>query len=154
LGGSSPSISRRSIWSPPAFSVLGVQCYDESTGRRSAKYFVDKNSNLAGLSWEELEMELQNKNDLLPKIVRMGFSLSGTRPFWKSKLNGLEAQARFLDSSPVFLTFSCADMQWDMMSTLPEMIPFGRTFKISPTLLLTGCILESRPSWTLLYSHT
>jgi hypothetical protein len=37
--------------------------------RRSAKYFVDKNSNLAGLSREELEMELQNKNDLLLKIV-------------------------------------------------------------------------------------
>jgi helitron helicase-like protein len=81
--------------------------------RRSAKYFVDKNSDLAGLSREDLERELQNKDDLLRKIVRMGCSLSGTRPFWGSKLNGLEAQARFLDSSPVFLTFSCADMQWD-----------------------------------------
>jgi hypothetical protein len=52
--------------------------------RRPAKYFIDKNSDLAGLSREELEKELQNKDDLLPKIVRMGCSLSGTRPFWKS----------------------------------------------------------------------
>jgi Helitron helicase-like domain at N-terminus len=97
----------------PRFRFLVFNVMMRARARRSAKYFVDKNSNLAGLSREELEMELQNKNDLLPKIVRMGSSLSGTRPFWKSKLNGLEAQARFLDSSPVFLTFSCADMQWD-----------------------------------------
>jgi hypothetical protein len=32
MGGSSPSIPRRSVWSPPAFSVLSVQYHDESTG--------------------------------------------------------------------------------------------------------------------------
>lgn len=40
--------------------------------------------------------------------------LTGTRPFWRNKSNALQAQARFLSlsMSPVFVTLSAADMQW------------------------------------------
>jgi hypothetical protein len=53
-------------------------------------------------------------DSLLPQIVRQGSALTGTCPFWRNKSNHLYAQAHFLsqDMSPIFVTFSNADIQW------------------------------------------
>lgn len=64
---------------------------------------------------EDLTEALQTDKSLLPRIVRQGSTLTGTRPFWRNKGTSLQAQARFLTPrmSPVFVTFSAADMQWE-----------------------------------------
>jgi hypothetical protein len=62
-----------------------------------------------------------------PQIVRQGSTLTGTRPFWRNKGTSLQAQAHFLtpSMSPVFVTFSAADMQWeDLHQHFPGI--FGR----------------------------
>ena len=80
----------------------------------AARFYVSKASGLKDLDREELADALQADESLLPQIVRQGSSLTGTRPFWRNKSSHLHAQARFLsqDMSPVFITFSNADMQW------------------------------------------
>ena len=80
----------------------------------SARFYVSKASGLNDLSREELTEALLADESLLPHIVRQGSKLSGTRPFWRNKSSSLQAQARFLSPSmsPVFVTFSAADMQW------------------------------------------
>lgn len=80
----------------------------------SARFYVSKTSGLKDCTREELADALVADDTLLPQIVRQGASLAGTRPYWKTRAGGLLAQARFLspNMSPVFLTFSAADMQW------------------------------------------
>src|SRR6195952_3364640 len=80
----------------------------------SARFYVSKASHLKDMNREELAEALLEDEGLLPHIVRQGSQLSGTRPFWRNKSNSLQAQARFLSPSmsPVFVTFSAADMQW------------------------------------------
>ena len=80
----------------------------------AARFYVSKASGLRDLDREELADALQTDESLLPQIVRQGSSLTGTRPFWRNKSSHLHAQACFLsqDMSPVFITFSNADMQW------------------------------------------
>jgi len=80
----------------------------------AARFYVSKASGLKDLTREELTAVLQDDEQLVDQIVRQGSELTGTRPFWRSKSNSLSAQARFLsqDASPVFVTFSAADMQW------------------------------------------
>ena len=80
----------------------------------SARFYVSKASGLKDMNREELEAALRADEGLLPYIVRQGSQLTGTRPFWKNKGHSLQAQARFLylGMSPVFVTFSAADMQW------------------------------------------
>jgi ATP-dependent DNA helicase PIF1 len=80
----------------------------------AARFYVSKTSGLKDLNREELTDALLSDDTLLPQIVRQGSNLTGTRPFWRNKSNHLHAQARFLssDMSPVFVTFSAADMQW------------------------------------------
>jgi hypothetical protein len=80
----------------------------------SARFYVSKASGLKDMNREELAEALLADEGLLPYIVRQGSHLTGTRPFWKNKSNSLQAQARFLSPSmsPVFVTFSAADMQW------------------------------------------
>ena len=80
----------------------------------SARFYVSKASGLKDLSRDELTEALLADEALLPQIVRQGSALTGTRPFWRNKSNHLQAQARFLlpSMSPVFVTFSIADMQW------------------------------------------
>ena len=80
----------------------------------SARFYVSKASGLKDLSRDELTEALLTDEGLLPQIVRQGSDLTGTRPFWRNKSNHLQAQARFLSPSmsPVFVTFSAADMQW------------------------------------------
>ena len=99
------------------------------TASSSARFYVSKASGLKDLSREELAEALLSDDTLLPQIVRQGSHLTGTypsndkssnlhllgtRPFWRNKSNSLQAQARFLSPSmsPVFVTFSAADMQW------------------------------------------
>jgi hypothetical protein len=81
----------------------------------SARFYVSKASGLKDLSRDELTEALLADDALLPQIVRQGSDLIGTRPFWRNKSNHLQAQARFLSPwmSPVFVTFSAADMQWE-----------------------------------------
>jgi ATP-dependent DNA helicase PIF1 len=81
----------------------------------SARFYVSKASGLKDLNREELTEALQTDESLLPQIVRQGSTLTGTRPFWRNKGTSLQAQARFLtpSMSPVFVTFSAADMQWE-----------------------------------------
>jgi hypothetical protein len=80
----------------------------------SARFYVSKASGLKDMTREELTNALLADQGLLPYIVRQGSYLTGTRPFWKNKSNSLQAQARFLSpsTSPVFVTFSATDMQW------------------------------------------
>jgi ATP-dependent DNA helicase PIF1 len=80
----------------------------------SARFYVSKASGLKDLSRDELAEALLADEALLPQIVRQGSDLTGTRPFWRNKSSSLQAQARFLSPSmsPVFVTFSAADMQW------------------------------------------
>jgi ATP-dependent DNA helicase PIF1 len=80
----------------------------------SAWFYVSKASGLKDMTREELADTLLADEGLLLYIVPQGSHLTGTRPFWKNKSNSLEAQARFLSPSmsPVFVTFSAADMQW------------------------------------------
>ena len=90
---------------------------------KSARYYVSKASNMASLNREELGDALNSHPNLLPQIVRQGSSLTGTRPFWKNRGTSLQAQARFLtpQMSPVFITFSCANLQWhDLYRQLPR----------------------------------
>jgi hypothetical protein len=81
---------------------------------KSARYYVSKASNMASLNREELGDALNSDPNLLPQIVRQGSSLTGTHPFWKNRGASLQAQAWFLTPQmlPVFITFSCADLQW------------------------------------------
>jgi hypothetical protein len=91
-----------------------------------ARFYVSKASGLKDLTREELAEALLADKTLLPQIVRQGFALSGTRPFWRNKSNGLQAQARFLSPgmAPVFITFSAADMQWvDLHRHFPNYSP-------------------------------
>jgi hypothetical protein len=69
----------------------------------SARFYVSKAFVLKDLTREEL-----------PQIIRQGSSLPGTRPSWRNKGCSLQARARFLspEMSPVFPTFSAADIQW------------------------------------------
>jgi ATP-dependent DNA helicase PIF1 len=80
----------------------------------AAQFYMSKASGLEDLDREELANTLQADESLLPQIVRQGSSLTGIRPFWRNKSSHLYAQARFLSQymSPVFITFSNADMQW------------------------------------------
>ena len=80
----------------------------------AARFYVSKASGLKDLTRKELTAALQDDTQLVDQIVRQGSDLTGTRPFWRNKSNSLTAQARFLsqDTSPVFVTFSAADMQW------------------------------------------
>ena len=78
---------------------------------------------MASLNREELGDALNSDPNLLPQIVRQGSSLTGTRPFWKNRGASLQAQARFLtpQMSPVFITFSCANLQWhNLHCQLPQ----------------------------------
>ena len=80
----------------------------------SARFYVSKASGLKDMTRDELTDALLADEGLLRQIVRQCSHLNGTRPFWRNKNNGLQAQARFLSphASPVFVTFSAADMQW------------------------------------------
>jgi len=92
------------------FLVFNILMRRKSTN--SARYYVSKASNMTNLTREELGEALNSDSNLLPQIVRQGSSLTGTRPFWRNKSVSLQAQARFLtpQMSPVFITFSCADL--------------------------------------------
>jgi hypothetical protein len=93
----------------------------------SARYYVSKSSGLKYLDCEELSEALKSNTGLLPQIVRQGAALPGTRPFWKSKGGALQAIARFNTPhiSPVFITFSCTDIQWhDLHRHLPNYADF------------------------------
>ena len=78
----------------------------------SARFYVSKASGLKDLTREELATALLTDHTLLPQIVRQGSMLTGTRLFWMNRCSSLQAQARFLslEKSPVFVTFSVADM--------------------------------------------
>ena len=80
-----------------------------------ACFYVSKALGLKDLNCEELTEALQTDKSLLPQIVHQGSMLTSTRPFWRNKGTSLQAQACFLtpSMSPVFVTFSVADMQWE-----------------------------------------
>lgn len=66
------------------------------------------------VSVEELQSMLANENDLLPRIVRYSAALVGTRPYWTKQQKELQWMGRGIcDASPVFITLSAADHQWD-----------------------------------------
>ena len=90
--------------------------------RSTAQFYVSRASHIKDLTREELAEALDTDATLLQQIVRQGSMLPGTRPYWKSRASSLQAHARFLstDAAPVFVTFSCADMQWhDLQRHLP-----------------------------------
>jgi ATP-dependent DNA helicase PIF1 len=103
------------------FFVFNI--YMRQRVRSTAHFYVSRTSYLKGLTREELAEALNTDANLLPQIVRQGAFLPGTRPYWRNRAGGLQAHARFLSQStaPVFVTFSCADMQWhDLQRHLPR----------------------------------
>jgi ATP-dependent DNA helicase PIF1 len=98
----------------PRFRFLIFNIYMRQQASSTARFYVSKASGISGLTLDQLTEALDTDVGLLPQIVRQGASLIGTRPYWRNKSNDLLAQARFLSqtTSPVFITFSCADMQW------------------------------------------
>ena len=77
-----------------------------------ACFYVSKVLGLKDLNREELTEALQTDKSLLPQIIRQGSMLTSTCPFQRNKGTSLQAQAHFLtpSMSPVFVTFSAADM--------------------------------------------
>lgn len=97
--------------------------YMRRQARSTAHFCVSRMSNIKDLTRDELAEALTTDAALLPQIVRRGAHLPGTRPYWRSRGGSLQAHARFLSpsSAPVFVTFSCADMQWhDLQRHLPR----------------------------------
>jgi ATP-dependent DNA helicase PIF1 len=100
---------RHPRWRFFAFNILMRR-----KANNSARFYVSKASGLKDMTRDELRDALLADEGLLAQIVRQGSHLNGTRPFWRNKSNSLQALARFLSpsTSPVFVTFSAADMQW------------------------------------------
>ena len=75
-----------------------------------------------GLTLAELkEMALRNDNHLAENIVRKADSLRGTRPYWKTARQELEAMVLCVGPPSLFFTLSAADMQWsDLHTHLPS----------------------------------
>jgi ATP-dependent DNA helicase PIF1 len=97
--------------------------YMRQKARSTAQFYVSRTSNIKDLTREELTEALETDASLLPQIVRQGALLPGTHPYWRNRSGSLQAHARFLSPSaaPVFLTLSCADMQWhDLQRHLPR----------------------------------
>jgi ATP-dependent DNA helicase PIF1 len=91
----------------------------------SACFYVSKASGLKDLNRDELTETLFTDEALLPQIVCQGSTLNRTCLFWRNKSNHLQAQACFLlpGMSPVFVTFSTADIQWqDLHRHLPSFL--------------------------------
>ena len=102
---------------------LVFNMYMRQKARSTAQFYVSRSSYIKDLTREELTEALDTDTNLLPQIVRQGTLLPGTRPYWRSRFSNLLAHARFLSPSaaPVFLTLSCADMQWyDLQRHLPR----------------------------------
>ncbi len=90
--------------------------------KSTAYFYVSKVSRLQDLTHEELAKALDTDLTLLLQIVCQGSYLPGTCPYQRSRGNRLQAQARCLLPvvSPVFVTFSCADIQqYDLQCHLP-----------------------------------
>jgi hypothetical protein len=98
----------------PRWRFLVFNMLMQRKANSSARFYVSKASGLKDLSRDELTEALLTDKALLPQIICQGSTLNGTCPFWRNKSNHLQAQARFLSPSmsPVFVTFSAADMQW------------------------------------------
>jgi hypothetical protein len=109
--------ARHARWRFLVFNMLMRQ-----RARNTAKFYVSRASHMKDMNRDELAEALNTDASLLKQIVRHGSRLPGTRPFWQGCSGGLQAYARFLssDTAPVFVTFSCADMQWhDLQRHLP-----------------------------------
>jgi hypothetical protein len=98
----------------PRWKFLVFNILMRTRAKGSARFYVSRRSTLHGLDRDELTEALLNDANLAKHIARQGVCLTGTRPFWRSKSTGLQAISRFLSPqmSPVFITFSAADMQW------------------------------------------
>jgi Helitron helicase-like domain at N-terminus/PIF1-like helicase len=90
--------------------------------RKTAQYYIKQHGELNDITIEELQDLLQNDDSVLPRIVRYGSAITGTRPFWNKKGKELQWICRGIrDASPVFITLSAADHQWDdLMRHLPR----------------------------------
>ena len=82
--------------------------------RSTAHFYISQISHLKDLTHEELAEALNTDTNLLLQIVCQGALLPGTRLYWRNHTGGLQAHAYFLSQStaPVFVTFSCTDIQW------------------------------------------
>jgi hypothetical protein len=110
--------ARHARWRFLVFNMLMRQ-----RARSTAQFYVSRASHMKDMTREELTDRLDTDASLLPQIVRQGSMLPGTRPYWQNRTGSLQAHARFLSPSaaPVFITFSCADMQWhDLQRHLPR----------------------------------
>jgi hypothetical protein len=96
----------------PRFRYMLFDMLNRQRSSTQARYVVNNVKDLNRLSFEELEDRLNSDDSLLNKVARAGSNLLGTRPYWARVRSDLLAQARFMTYSAVFITFSCADMQW------------------------------------------
>jgi hypothetical protein len=98
----------------PRFRFFAHDLLMRSQARKTSSFYISRNSELKSLSLEELKERLEESPVLLDSVVRVGKNLTGTRPYWNSKRVELIAYARNLTNMGAsFLTFSCADHQWD-----------------------------------------
>jgi hypothetical protein len=98
----------------PRFRFLLFNLLMWQRAHSSARYFVKSSEAVGQLSQEELQERLADSDGLLNSVVRQGLCLRGTRLYWRAKGANLEAHAHNLPHlSLVFVTYSCADHQWD-----------------------------------------
>ena len=93
------------------FFVFNI--YIRQRVRSTAHFYVSRISYLKGLTCKELAEALNIDTNLLLQIVYQGAFLPGTRLYWRNCASGLQAYACFLSQSivPIFVTFSCTDIQ-------------------------------------------
>lgn len=96
----------------PRFRYMLFDMLNRQRSSAQARYVVNNVKDLNRLSFDEFEERLNSDSGVLNKVARAGSNLLGTRPYWARVRSDLMAQARFMKHSAVFLTFSCADMQW------------------------------------------
>jgi len=113
-----------------------------------ARYVVNNVKDLHRLSFEELEDMLNSDDGLLNKVARAGSSLLGTRPYWARVRSDLLAQARFMTHSAVFITFSCADMQWhDLHRHFPGWEEFEGATDAAKSKFIWNGVRDNPISW-------
>jgi hypothetical protein len=96
----------------PRFRYMLFDMLNRQRSSTQARYVVNNAKDLSRLSFEEFQERLSADSGFVDNVARAGSNLLGTRPYWARVRSDLLAQARFTKDSAVFITFSCADMQW------------------------------------------
>jgi ATP-dependent DNA helicase PIF1 len=101
----------------PKFRFMAFNQIQRNQARDCGKLYLNQHKDQSDLTLEGLHDILADgpTNDSVSRgVCRVGNKIVGTRPYWRSKAAHLKAQCRYhKDQSAVFLTWSCADHQWE-----------------------------------------